>query len=215
MEKEGTPGGSTRSDLMTAAAEVFARTGFRKATVREICLRAKANIAAVNYHFGDKQALYQAVLEDSQRRSIEKYPPNLGLERDATPEARLEAFVHSFLLRMFSDGPAAHHAKLMTLEMMDPTPALDALVENGIRPLATQLAGIVREILGEGVGPERVRLCGLSVVGQCVYYHNCKAVTSRLFPEMRFSSGEIKRIARHITEFSLAGIKGFQTKGQG
>jgi TetR/AcrR family transcriptional regulator, regulator of cefoperazone and chloramphenicol sensitivity len=47
----------TRLQLLEAAGEVFAEVGFRDATVREICRRADANIAAINYHFGDKENL--------------------------------------------------------------------------------------------------------------------------------------------------------------
>jgi AcrR family transcriptional regulator len=47
----------TREALLEAAAQVFAELGFRAATVREICQRARANIASVNYHFGDKENL--------------------------------------------------------------------------------------------------------------------------------------------------------------
>ena len=48
---------NTRQRVLEAAGEVFAERGFRAATVREICQRAKANLAAVNYHFGDKERL--------------------------------------------------------------------------------------------------------------------------------------------------------------
>ena len=53
----------TRDRLLQAAAEIFAEKGFAATTVREICLRAPANLALINYYFGDKLALYKEVLQ--------------------------------------------------------------------------------------------------------------------------------------------------------
>src|SRR6266511_5549579 len=117
----------TREQLLEVAGEVFAAVGFHKATVREISQRAGANIAAVNYHFGDKESLYAAVLKESFRLAMRKYPPDLGLTPIATPAVRLKAFVRSFLLRIFSGGPEARHGRLMLREMIEPTRALDEL----------------------------------------------------------------------------------------
>ena len=52
---------NTRTRLLKAAAEVFAEHGYENATVRQICTRAGANVALVNYHFGDKLELYTEV----------------------------------------------------------------------------------------------------------------------------------------------------------
>jgi AcrR family transcriptional regulator len=68
----------TRQRLLEAAGAVFAERGFRATTVREICHRARANLAAVNYHFGDKERLYGAVLQYALRYALQKYPPTLG-----------------------------------------------------------------------------------------------------------------------------------------
>ena len=48
----------TRQRLLDTAGEVFAEKGFQAATVRQICGMAGVNIAAINYHFGDKERLY-------------------------------------------------------------------------------------------------------------------------------------------------------------
>ena len=85
-------GGDTRARLLEAGAAVFAEHGFRNATVQAICRRAKANIAAVNYHFGDKRNLYAEVLRESHRRAVEKFGPEPDLD-SGPPEVRLELFV--------------------------------------------------------------------------------------------------------------------------
>src|SRR3712207_5289373 len=108
---DGTTQDPTRQRLLEAAGEVFAEAGFRAATVREICTRAGANVAAVNYHFGDKERLYTEVLKYAHRCAIVKYPPGMGLAPEAPAEQRLRGFVMSFLSRMLDDGRPAWHAK--------------------------------------------------------------------------------------------------------
>lgn len=54
--------GSTRQDLIAAATALFASRGFDGVSLREITSKAKANVAAVNYHFGGKDRLIEEVL---------------------------------------------------------------------------------------------------------------------------------------------------------
>lgn len=198
----------TRRQLLEAAGEVFAEAGFRDATVREICRRAGANVAAINYHFGDKETLYAEVLRYAHGKALEKYPPLLDVAADAPAEKKLRAFVLSFLLRIFDKGRAAWHGKLMSREMIEPTGALDSLVEERMRPMAGQLWQIVAEILDRPVNDELVRLCAFSVVSQCVFYHHCRSVVSRLVPKhLPQDAADIERLADHITKFSLAAMK--------
>jgi len=200
----------TRHQLLEAAGEVFAEVGFRDATVREICRRGSANVAAVNYHFGDKETLYIEVLRYAHAKALAKYPPMLGLPPDAPAEKRLHAFIHSLLLRVFDKGPTAWHGKLMLREMIEPTAALDSLVAERIRPMANQLWIIIAEILGGKPADERVRLCAFSVVSQCVFYHHCRPVVTRLFPGQKPPEPEdIEKLADHITKFSLTAMKGW------
>ncbi len=208
VESDAAGRDATRQQLLEAAGEVFAEAGFRDATVREICRRAGANIASVNYHFGDKETLYAEVLRYAQSKAMEKYPPLLGVPADAPAEKKLRAFVLSLLLRIFDKGRAAWHGKLMTREMIEPSAALDSLVKERMRPMADQLRAIVGEILNRPPGDDLVRLCSMSVVSQCVFYHHCRHVVTRLFPEnLPQDLAETERLADHITQFSLAAMR--------
>src|SRR5204862_2649043 len=89
---------ATRQRLLEAALEVFARDGFRGATIERICKRAGANIAAAHYHFGDKRKLYAAVFEHADRRAQADRPADT--EPTGPPEARLQAVVAAFLRRL-------------------------------------------------------------------------------------------------------------------
>lgn len=207
----------TRQRLLTAASAVFAEVGYYHATVREICSRAGANVAAVNYHFGDKEQLYLAVLRHGARLADEKYPivhpasggpaPDGGAA--PTPEQRLRSFIHTFMMRIFDCERVATHGRLMAREIIEPTPALDILVEEIIRPIADLLRQLVRDVLGAGASEQDVLYCASSVISQCVYYNHCRPMMIRLYPQQTYEPAEIERLAEHISRFSLSALHVF------
>jgi TetR/AcrR family transcriptional regulator, regulator of cefoperazone and chloramphenicol sensitivity len=197
----------TRQRLLEAAGEVFAERGFRAATVRDICRRARANIAAINYYFGDKEHLYVAVLKEAFSYGLQKYPPLLGLDSNASPEQRLRAFIRSFMLRCLGEGSPAWLGKLMEREMAEPTHALDILIHEAFRPLFGLLMSIVRELLGPWAQPAQVQLCADSILAQCLHYQHARPVFVRFDPELKFDLADIERWANHIAEFSLAALR--------
>lgn len=201
--------GDTKRRLMDAAGEVFSEKGFKAATVREICRVARANVAAVHYHFGDKEGLYKALLVEAFENGLRRYPPGMNLGPEASCEERLFAFVHSFLLRMLGSERFAWCGKLMARELHEPTEALDHIVDRYILPLTEQLRTIVAEVLGGDAKPAdpRTLQCAMSVVGQCQYIFRSRSVIARLIPGLRFDEAGIETLARHITTFSLSALK--------
>ncbi|MCC7375486.1 MAG: CerR family C-terminal domain-containing protein [Verrucomicrobiales bacterium] len=198
---------ATREQLLATATEVFAECGFRNATIRDICQRAEANVAAVNYHFGGKEELYAEVLRRNFRGALQRFPAHGGVGPDAPPTQRLRGFIRSFVQRIFVTGPDSCHGRMLAREMIDPTPALDTLVATEIRSLAANLESIVRALLGPKAADWQVRVCLASVVSQIVFYQHCRPVISRLFPDLQFDSGDLDALVDHITTFSLAGIR--------
>src|ERR1700694_5510718 len=80
----------TREKLLEVAEQVFADRGYQAVTIREICVQAGANVAAVNYHFGDKLGLYTEVLQLSMRAAHVEAIQN-ALDQNAPPEDILSA----------------------------------------------------------------------------------------------------------------------------
>jgi len=63
----------TKNDILDAAEYLFAEQGFTQTSMREITTRAQVNLASVNYHFGSKKNLIQAVF----KRYFDKLMPDI------------------------------------------------------------------------------------------------------------------------------------------
>jgi AcrR family transcriptional regulator len=199
---------NTRQRLLEAAGEVFAERGFQAATVKEICQRAEANIAAINYHFRDKSSLYAEVVGYTQQRAKEKYVQ--ALDAVHTPEERLRAFIGTIFQRIFDTGRPSWHGRLMAREMFDPTPVLDSIVKDSVVPLLKMLHDTIRAILGPTADETTVQFAARSIIGQCLYYSHSRPVIERLDPEFDYSAAGVKKIATHVADFSLAALKGLK-----
>lgn len=200
----------TRRRILDQARGVFVERGFEASTIREICSRAGANVAAVNYYFSSKEELYLAVIEDLVDGSLERFPPLLGLGPDAPAVERLRAFVTSFLLRIVrgSDGPdQERQGQLIARELTTPSPKLERLVERYARPLKALLESIVAELLGPNAPRDAVRLCAYSVASQCLYALYGRAMDALLDPGGGSLESRVDTLADHIITFSLAGIQ--------
>ena len=194
----------TRERLLKAAERLFADRGFKRVTVRDICRVARANVAAVNYHFGDKLGLYREVLQtaiDGMRKTNDE--ARLA-GAGQSPEEQLRRYITVFINRLLGAGSDTVH-KLVTREMNDPTPALDALVEQGVRPRVEYLAGLIAEIIGCEPTDQRVLRCVASVQSQSLGYLP-NPIASRLGLINKPTAANLREIADHIAEFSLAGV---------
>jgi AcrR family transcriptional regulator len=197
----------TRERLLNAAGEVFAERGFRRSTVREICRRGRVNIASVNYYFKGKEDLYADVLEFAYRQARQKYPDSDAAGRGESTESSLFGFVRLFLLRILDEGRPAWFGKLMAREIVEPTGALDKVIDRAIRPLHESLESLVREIVGGRPRDAEIRRHVFSILGQCLFYRHARPVIARLHPDVRFDAAEIERTARHIAAVALSGMK--------
>jgi len=200
---------STHDRLLSAALEVFAECGYDAATIREICRRAEANVAAVHYHFGDKRKLYEAIygtlFQTLRERRTAFLPP------EAPPEQRLRVYIKALFEEIFCCGGDSHRQiQLSTIylnEMAHPTEVLDRIVSEHLEPDARELYRIVGELIGAAPSDERTIGCAASVVGQVLYYYHSGPIISRLHPEHPPVPERIDALVELVWQFSLGGIR--------
>lgn len=196
----------TRTRLIDAAGELFAELGFHHTTVRQICQRAGANIAAVNYHFRDKTGLYTEVVRQSMR-AARLDAVRAVFDQEAPPEDILRAVIKARLESLRSLDLSDWHFRIFAHELAKPTPAMNVIVNEAIRPLYSRMCNLIGSMLRLPPEHERTRLCAHSIIGQILFYAFARSVISRLAPEMKMTETQINLIADHIAEFSLAYLR--------
>lgn len=196
----------TRQRLLEAAGELFAEKGFRLAATREICRKAGADIAAIHYHFGNKEKLYEAVLRYADSLLGDAVPV-VAISRPRSREARLGDMIEWVLGQCFAQGQPAWRWKFIEHATVELPPSLEAFFKSRILPMYEALDSICREFLGPSASKRQVRSATRSILGQCFYYRHFRALISATEAAETFSPKRLRELTDHIVEFSIAGLK--------
>lgn len=196
-------GTSTRERLFEAACRVFGERGYRCGTHAEICEAAQANIAAINYHFGSKEALYREVSAFAMREIDRKYP--LKREQEGLPEERLRAFIEMILARGAEDEKLRFYQGLRIHEFGEPSGVADDLWSAWFSRHRHALEDIIRELLGECASPELLERCRVSIVGACFLVNFVRSRTNGVAIPLQYVDDKTTTID-HLVSFSLAGV---------
>ncbi|WP_437188030.1 CerR family C-terminal domain-containing protein [Planctomicrobium sp. SH668] len=198
----------TRLRLLNSAGVTFAERGFESATIRDICARAGANIAAVNYHFGDKERLYVATLQLAACESGS--PPHFEWPSGTPPEDKMQGILRHFITLMLDKNRPEWHLKLMMQEMITPSNACVELVENYIRAIFSQAVEVVRELLPDQTPQRDIHLMTFSIVSQCLHYRYHQVISRILIGTDDYNELlNLDLLVKHIFQFSIAGIRGY------
>jgi AcrR family transcriptional regulator len=194
-----------RDRLIAVAGPAFARRGFEGVSIRDICRDAGTSVAAVNYHFGDKQSLYAACLETAQAECNDR--TLAAVDPQAAPPERLRGFIAGMLASQLAPGKPAWHMELMLREMVHPTEATRLVVERFIQPLAATLREILDELCpGISASEHEGWPTGFSIVAQVLFYGTYAPITRLLMGDEGFQRLSLDEIADHVTRFSLAAL---------
>lgn len=195
----------TREKLISAAQSIFAEQGYQNATIQQIVERAGTNIAAINYHFGNKESFYAQVVSHALADKPINEKADFG--EDIPPQEQLKLFIRWFVRNAtgVNDQPSFLDA-VHIQEMMNPSPVLDEIVNHFIRPNHMKLREVVTSLLPDNATENQIRHHCFSVVGQCLHYKFARPIMERLYNDIEFTSNYAEVISEHIAEVCLAGI---------
>jgi AcrR family transcriptional regulator len=207
----------THDALLDAAEELFAQHGYAAVGIREIAERAKANIAAIKYHFGSKSELYLATVRRAMSRgeaaaawdALRGFEPDGTLARDSHgAAAALVRFVRLLLDRMINDTPENEPrcCALMLREAAEPSEAIDAVVRDFIEPSQGLLMNVLRAVAGAPGMPEaQLAASATSVMSQILHYRIFRPFLDRM-PQTAPHAHDVDYLAAHIARFSLRAV---------
>ncbi|HVT48476.1 MAG TPA: CerR family C-terminal domain-containing protein [Vicinamibacterales bacterium] len=202
----------TRRRIVDAATGLFAARGFKGVTIRAICRDARANVAAVNYHFGDKRGLYTEVIQSAAGLMLEATDAAKRAGEGQPPAGQLAAYirVHAESIFAASEKPRKMSAlqQLIHRELHDPTPGMPAIIERIFRPRFDYLRGVIAALLDAPPDDARVVRSALGIHSLVISFRP-NVIFDRLRGKVP-GAFDLEAVIAHVTAFSLAGLRAYR-----
>lgn len=207
------PKNPTRERLLNQAEKLFARKGFEAVSIREITSAARSNLAAVNYHFGNKKNLYREVFRHRwvarTHRVREYFLRQLADNPHPTLPEIIRAMARTFLEGPLDEAEQHYHIQLMQRELAQPSEVLEMVVEEVMKPYQKEITELIRPHLPANVDEERLRLSVLSMLGMTIYFTFARPAVSMVMGN-DYNRKRKSVLVEHITDFSLQGLQTLQ-----
>jgi len=196
----------TRQRLLTAARREFGRSGLSGARVDEIAARAGVNKQLVYHYFGDKDALYLAVLEwvyeeirtQERKLNLEGLPPERAIRK---------------LIEASFDHMSSHPDFIVLLNDENRSGARHVRGSKRLEAMHSPLVSMVSRILSEGVragtfrkGVDPVHLY-ISIAGLSYFFFSNTSTLSAIFGKDLSSAVARRARRKHVVDLVLQALR--------
>jgi len=198
-----------------AAGRLFAARSFSGVSVRELARAAKVNAAAISYHFGGKDGLYDAVLEKLVADTGPLMQPLIdALERgvrqargDRDALARVAAgFIERLLTSILVRRALSWQMPLMLREFQDPSSGFAMVVRERIDPVHDAIARLVAAATGLDAHAPEAKLLAANFMGQCMMFGATRALIFARLGWEEYTPEHVALITRTLTPRMLAAL---------
>jgi AcrR family transcriptional regulator len=203
-------GALTRIRLVEAGGELVAAHGFAAMTGKAIAEAAGVDLASINYHFGSRNGLYQAVLVEAHRRLI-TLPDLQRISASGRPGADKLRQVVEMLVAGSGEGQG-WHTRVLARELLAPSPHLQVLFQEEVQPKFAVMRQIVGEITGIPEDDPALLRCLVNVAAPCAML--LVIGPSMPGPFQDVLHGSRQALVRDLQAFLLGGLRALSRTGK-
>lgn len=194
----------TRTRILEAAGELFATTGYAETPNKAIAAQAQVDLASINYHFGNRSGLYQAVLAQAHGRLLDMGTLQQLVGSEMPPASKLRLLIEQ-LVALATQEPQAWQVRVLAREVLAPTSHLQILFQNEAMPKMALLKRMLGEITQIPAEDPALTRCLLNVIAPCLML----LVGGRTFPGPLQEVFQMpsQAIASHLYHYAIGGLK--------
>lgn len=199
-----TDGEATRLRILEAAGTLFAAGGFAETTSKAVAAQAGVDLASINYHFGSRGGLYQAVLTEAHRRMMDVADLQRLAQSPLLPADKLRALIEQ-LIGNAASGSDGWHFTVLTAEFLAPSSHLHTLFQSVVPVKASLVMVILSEITGIPAENPALLRCLFSVLAPCLLL----LIDRRDIPSPMQAVLKMPReaLVEHLWRFAMAGLE--------
>ena len=200
-------GKETRALIIECAGNLIGNLGYEKVTSKAICQMAKVNLAAVNYHFGSRDGLYLAVLEEVHDYFLSLETIKRLQESHCPAKEKLERFFDFFLENVLNEK--SWYVKVWAREVLSPSEFVKEFISKQAMPKMNVVMKIFSEYTGLAEDDPKLYTCYFSamsplMMGVFIRRNNMEEIAPHI--------GNAARQTKLIKEFIFAGLDKFKVK---
>lgn len=208
-------GDETRNQLLEAGLRLFAIHGFESVSTRQLTKESGTNIAAINYHFGGKEGLYRAVLEQLVEDTEAYFGPALkkiqtsviGASGDRQKLAEAITKLIANLFSIFLENEFMRwRMPLVMREYAHPSENFDILYKGRIEPLHKAITAIAAIVLEKSQDDPECAIRAHAILGQIVVFGIARVVLWKRLKWKNYTPERVTLITKIATQSVLNSI---------
>ena len=196
-------GKETRTQILEAAGALIAEKGFAHTTNKSIAAKAGVDLASINYHFGGREGLYQAVLVEGHKSFIDIDELAQLAESILEPREKLGQFLKRLIENLLSIQ--GWQSRIFLQEFLSPSNRTAESIQKIVMPKASYLIKILHQITGIPETDPAMKHCLISIMapGVILLFTGDGGISPIRLQKDQESR---RRFIEHHIKFSLAGL---------